>query len=106
MTATRRHLLSAVARQRPDPGARGTAVIRWRPEHDGGRFCAVSRLVDHDDEVVVAETPVLESPPRNRDAVLVMAQAVEDLELTLVAAGWNPDGVGNRWYERRFKWMP
>jgi hypothetical protein len=99
--------VQAVAARRTSFGVSdGTAVIRWGMAPDGGRFYAVAHPVDYPEDVIVGQSPVLESPPRSRDAVLEMARAVEDLEWTLVAAGWRADGVGKHWYERRFTWTP
>jgi hypothetical protein len=97
---------TVVDRRRLSQGiASRTAVIRWRAADDRGRFYAAARPIGGGDEVVVAQSPLIEWPPRNRNSVLAMTQAVEDLEWTLVAAGWQADGVGKHWYERRFTRM-
>jgi hypothetical protein len=89
---------------RTDPRRAWTAEIRW-VESDG-RFAAFARTRDQDEETVVAESPSLEWPPTSPAAVQALSDAVEELERTLLAAGWTSLPAGSEWYAKRLAWKP
>lgn len=89
----------------PDLDHRWLAEIVW----DQGDGVAVFRAVARSDdttEAVIARSRHVEWPPSGTSAVQEMRDAVEDLEATLVRAGWSAAGRGRAWYAKRFAWQP
>ena len=92
----------AVAGSPPDRERPWTAEIEWRHESEA-RFCVIAR---GDGETAVVQSAPLEWPPAGAEAVQAMTDATEELEATLVAAGWKPLPRGRAWYAKRFAWEP
>jgi hypothetical protein len=88
------------------PSVARSAEIRWVETESGARFVASARSGDHEDASVVAESPSLEWPPTGPAAVQALSDAVEELERTMLAAGWSALPAGREWYAKRFAWKP
>ena len=86
------------------PGSAWTAEIRWVEAESGARFAAFARTGEQEDATVVAESPALEWPPTGPAAVQALSDAVDELERTLLAAGWTALPAGSEWYAKRFAW--
>ena len=89
-----------------NPRTPWTAEITWERTDDRCRFCAVAANDAGGDPVVVACSPWLEWPPRQRPSVSALPRAVALLEQTLLDAGWKPLGSLQAWYAKRFAWSP
>jgi hypothetical protein len=89
----------------PDPAIAWTAEIDWREKDGTGRFRVVATAQDGR-TAVVAQSAVLEWPPRSPEAVKALTAAADRLEASLVAAGWRKLTPGASWYARRFDWEP
>lgn len=96
----------APAASPPDLACRWVAEIVWDEAADDPMFRAVARSEGASDEAVVAQSGRVEWPPKGTSAVDDMRTAVDELEATLLHAGWSPHGRGRAWYARRFAWQP
>ena len=85
----------------PDPARAWTAEIEWRQSDEEGLFRVVGRPAGGRGEATIAESGRLDWPP---ESVERLGEAVEKLESSLLAAGWEPLSLGERWYSRRFAW--
>ncbi len=88
------------------PGSAWSAEIRWVEAESGAHFAVLARTGEQDDATVVAESPALEWPPTGPAAVQALSDAVDELERTLLAAGWTALPAGSEWYAKRFAWKP
>ncbi len=88
----------------PDRTRAWTAEIEWRQSDAEGVFRAVARPTEGHGEATLAESARLEWPPKGPASVEGLKQAAEQLEASLLAAGWEPLPSGGRWYSRRFAW--
>jgi hypothetical protein len=89
----------------PDRHRAWTAEIEWRHTHAESRFCVVARSRGTG-KTAVAQSLPLEWPPTGPDSVQALTDAAEDLEASLVAAGWKTLTPGRAWYSKRFAWEP
>ena len=81
-----------------------TAEIQWRSGARASRFCVVASPPGAEKEVTLAESPRVEWPPSSDAALESLVSAVEDLQRSAVAAGWEPTEPGASWFARRFAW--
>jgi hypothetical protein len=88
------------------PTVARSAEIRWVETDSGARFVAFAGTGDEEQASVVAESPSLEWPPTGPAAVQALTDAVEELERTMLAAGWSALPAGREWYAKRFAWKP
>jgi hypothetical protein len=88
----------------PDRTRAWTAEIEWRQSDAEGVFRVVARPTQGHGEATIAESARLEWPPKGRASVEGLRQAAEQLETSLLAAGWEPLPSGDRWYAKRFAW--
>jgi hypothetical protein len=101
--------LAKIPPARPVPGRPDiawSAEIRWVEAESGARFVALARTGEQEEATVVAESPPLEWPPTGPAAVQALSDAVEELERTLLEAGWTSLPAGTEWYAKRFAWKP
>jgi hypothetical protein len=82
------------------------AEIEWREDAEGARFVVMACPTGSSAGATIAESPALTWPPTDSDSVRALVEAVTDLELALVAAGWTPVAPGRPWYAKRFAWEP
>jgi hypothetical protein len=85
----------------PDAGEAWVAEIQWHAGRRAGRFRVVARHASGHERVVRESAPV-EWPPRETHSVDALADAVTDLEASLVREGWTPLPPGEAWYAKRF----
>src|SRR3954452_257011 len=91
----------------PDPRRPWTAGIEWRRTDADARFVVVCRSpAARGAPATVAESEPLTWPPTGREAVQAMTTAAEELEATMVGAGWTLLRPGDAWYAKRFAWEP
>jgi hypothetical protein len=90
----------------PDPHQAWTAEVEWRRTQTAARFTVVARSDDAGPDLVIAESPVLDWPPTDATAVHALADAVAELEGSLLADGWTSLPAGDEWYAKRFAWTP
>jgi hypothetical protein len=89
----------------PDPRGAWAAEIEWG--HAGElRFRAIARQAEDAEGIPVAESPALEWPPGSPAAVEALTGAVEQIEASMLVAGWTPLAPGSAWYAKRFAWKP
>jgi hypothetical protein len=81
-----------------------TAEIQWHSGAGASRFCVVASPPGGAKEVTLVESPPVEWPPSSDAALKSLVGAVEDLERSAVAAGWEPTERGGSWFARRFAW--
>jgi hypothetical protein len=81
-----------------------TAEVEWDHSTGASRFRAVASLNEGVARITVAESAPLEWPPRGADSLEELRRAVEQLETSLLAAGWKPLPAGEAWYGKRFAW--
>jgi hypothetical protein len=97
--------VAAVAAASPPDRTRAwTAELEWRESDAEGVFRVVARPTEGHGEATIAESARLEWPPKGAASVEGLRQAVEQLEASLLAAGWEPLPSGDRWYAKRFAW--
>jgi len=90
----------------PDSGVPWTAELEWRHTGDGWRFRALARSPQGSRPAAIGESAPVESPPSGPRSVEAITRAVEELEASLLAAGWRPLPDSGRWYGKRFAWEP
>jgi hypothetical protein len=90
----------------PDEGRVWAAEIEWREVAEGAHFMVVACPTGSRVTTTIAESPALTWPPTDSDSVGALVEAVSDLELALVGAGWTPVAPGRSWYAKRFAWEP
>jgi hypothetical protein len=90
----------------PDPRRTWEAAIDWVATSGSARFAAVARVPDSEETFVIAESRPLRWPPADRRTVQGLADAVDELERALLAAGWITLPAGRQWYAKRFAWSP
>jgi hypothetical protein len=88
----------------PDRTRAWTAEIEWRQSDAEGVFRVVACPTQGHGEATIAESARLEWPPKGPASVEGLRQAAEQLEASLLAAGWEPLPSGDRWYAKRFAW--
>ena len=54
--------------------------------------------------VTIAESVPLDWPPSGPKSVQAMSRAADELEVAMLAAGWEPLPPGEAWYAKRFAW--
>jgi hypothetical protein len=82
-----------------------TAEVSWDHAEGKGRFRVLASSKDDATTVVIAESEPLEWPPRGPASVQAMSRAADELESSLLAAGWKPLPPGEAWYAKRFAWQ-
>jgi hypothetical protein len=89
-----------------DPRAVWTCAISWSPGRVRSRFRAMIAPPHGRRQWVVAQSKRLRWPPRRGDtsATAELVSALESLDATLVAAGWEPVESAGSWSARRFVW--
>jgi hypothetical protein len=90
----------------PDRRRVWAAEVEWRDAEDGARFVVVAYPAGSRVPAMLAESPALEWPPLDGDAIRALGDAASDLELAMVSAGWTPVAPGKAWYAKRFAWEP
>jgi hypothetical protein len=90
----------------PDPERTWIAEIRWTTADGAARFAAVARDSEGTSTPDVAVSPSLRWPPADDGEVKALSDAVDELERSLVAAGWSVLPPGAEWYSKRFAWEP
>jgi hypothetical protein len=80
------------------------AEIEWRGGDSDGVFQVVAHLPAGHVEATIAKSPRFDWPPSGPASVAALRQAVEQLEVSLLAAGWKPLSQGEKWYAKRFAW--
>jgi hypothetical protein len=88
----------------PDRARTWTAEIEWRESDAEGVFRVVARPTAGRGKVTIAESARLDWPPSGPASVAALRQAAEQLEASLLAAGWKPLPQGHEWYAKRFAW--
>ena len=88
----------------PDRTRAWTAEIEWRQSAAEGVFRVVARPTEGRGRATIAESAHLEWPPTGPASVEALTQAAEQLEASLLAAGWEPLPRGGKWYAKRFAW--
>lgn len=96
----------ATAGDPPNAERRWTAEIVWDRAAGAPAFRAVAQGDGESGQEVVAESRPVEWPPSGNSAVADMRAAVDELEATLLRAGWSAHEPGRAWYARRFVWKP
>jgi hypothetical protein len=90
----------------PEPRGAWLAELEWRVDGESAVFEAVARSPAGQRRVVVARSQALRWPPVDRAAVGALGDAVDELERSLLAAGWTSRSAGAEWYAKRFAWSP
>jgi hypothetical protein len=90
----------------PEPRGAWHAEVEWRMEGGSAIFAAVARSPGASRPVVVARSPALRWPPVEQAAVAALGDAVDELERSLLVAGWTSRPAGAEWYAKRFAWSP
>ena len=83
-----------------------TAELEWREHAGSSRFAVVATAAGGDERSTIAESAPLEWPPSGTAAVQALTDAAQALEISLLAAGWQPRPPGSAWYAKRFAWEP
>lgn len=90
----------------PDRHRGWTATIEWRHADATSRFSVVARAARGAPRTILADSSPIEWPPTSPRAVRALGAAAEQLEASLLAAGWNALPPGREWYAKRFSWEP
>jgi len=88
----------------PDPDRAWSAEVEWEHAEGEGRFRVLARDKEDGSAVALAKSEPLEWPPRGPQSVQAMSRAADELESSLLAAGWKPLPPGEAWYAKRFAW--
>jgi hypothetical protein len=96
----------ATAATPPDERRAWAAEIEWREVAEGAHFVVAACASGSAATATIAESAALTWPPTDSDSVRALVDAVTDLELALVGAGWTPVAPGRSWYAKRFAWEP
>jgi hypothetical protein len=90
----------------PDAQRAWTAEVTWHETDAEARFYVMARSTHGGEAITIARSPALEWPPAGPESVQAVTEAVETLEVSLVAAGWTVLPAGAAWYAKRFAWKP
>ena len=88
----------------PDPARAWTAEIEWSEGQADGVFRVVARPAEGAGAATIAESARHPWPPKGPESVERLRQAANELEASVLAAGWKPLAPGHAWYAKRFAW--
>jgi hypothetical protein len=90
----------------PDPNRAWTAEVTWDHAGGTGRFRVVASGAGDASTVQIVESAPLRWPPTGPTSVQAMSRAADELEASMLAAGWTPLPPREAWYAKRFAWQP